>query len=167
MWHWTDMLDEHVWRTQKVAPNTVEWPNSIANALELPFSWTNPSIFYVIAQTQTQTDFIQHQWIKVPYQVYMHLVKIQIILYSWYIMKYRHVRRPPLSSDEGLLTCLQGNNYNGKTLVHLCTCERYPILPSMEKQWDIFHELFNEKWPWYFESAPYYEMHICLDPSGQ
>ena len=26
MWHWTDMLDGHVGRTQKVAPNTAEWP---------------------------------------------------------------------------------------------------------------------------------------------
>ena len=26
MWHWTDMLDRRVWQTQKVAPNSVEWP---------------------------------------------------------------------------------------------------------------------------------------------
>ena len=29
----------------------------------------------------------------------MHLVKIQLTLYSWYIMKYRHVRRPPHSVE--------------------------------------------------------------------
>ena len=52
-----------------------------------------------MTQTQTQTNFIQHKWIQVPYQVYMHLIKIQITLYSWYIMKHRHVRRPPLRSD--------------------------------------------------------------------
>ena len=37
---------------------------------------------------------------QLPYQVNMHLVKIQITLYSWYIiMKYRHVRRPPYSVE--------------------------------------------------------------------
>ena len=33
-------------------------------------------------QTQTQTNFIQQKWIQVPYQVNMHLVKIQITVYS-------------------------------------------------------------------------------------
>ena len=53
----------------------------------------------VLLDTQTQTNFIQHKWIQVPYQVYMHKGKIQITVYPWYIMKHRHVRRPPLRSD--------------------------------------------------------------------
>ena len=70
----------------------------------------NCSYFTQIRSTTTAIDdgtdsesdnffLIQHQWIQVPYQVYMHLVKIHITVYSWYIMKHRHVRRPPLRSD--------------------------------------------------------------------
>ena len=57
-------------------------------------------LFEFTYQTRTQTNFIQHKWIQLPHQVYMHWVKTQITLYSWYIiMKYRHVRRPPYSVE--------------------------------------------------------------------
>ena len=55
-------------------------------------------LFEFADQTRTETNFIQHKWIQLPYQVYMHLVKI-LTLYFWYIMKYRHARRHPHSVE--------------------------------------------------------------------
>ena len=40
-----------------------------------------PGLFEFTDQTRTETNFIQHNWIQLPYQVYMHLVKI-LTLYS-------------------------------------------------------------------------------------
>ena len=57
-----------------------------------------PGLFEFTDQTRTETNFIQHKWMQLPYQVYMHLVKI-LTLYSWYIMKYRHARRHPHSVE--------------------------------------------------------------------
>ena len=66
---------------------------------EVPYCFSRSSVKYqghtALKIVKFDPNFIQHKWIQLPYQVYMHLVKIQITLYSWYIiMKYRHVRRP-------------------------------------------------------------------------
>ena len=78
------MLDRRVWQTQKVAPNSVEWPlfepfdgwvqerhNSIADTLELRLSCTNPSHWWLVyscifARLQWVNDWIKNgSWLGV------------------------------------------------------------------------------------------------------
>ena len=77
--------------------------------------------------------------IQVPYQVYMHLVKIQITVYSWYIMKHRHVRRPQLRSDltAGMEATRRGKACTAMFILKTTSCW-LDVIAGMRIIWQSF-----------------------------
>ena len=50
---------------------------------------------------------------------------------------------------------MQHNNYNDKTSVGFALTNDTPSLALMGELCGVFHELYEEKWPQYIESALY------------